>query len=95
MDGTFLDATDDLHARVVGILAAQALREPSGLTPEMTLENLGIDSLGMAEIVFAIEEEFDVAVPFNANTPDQAALDLTTVGSVCEAVVGLVREQRG
>ncbi|GAB4272991.1 MAG: acyl carrier protein [Pararhodobacter sp.] len=100
MDGTFLDATDldateDLNARVVGILAAQALREPSGLRPTMTLEELGIDSLGMAEVVFAIEEAFDVAVPFNANTPGADLLDLRTVGSVCAAVARLVQEQRG
>jgi Acyl carrier protein len=93
MDGNFVFLNDELHRQVVGILAAQALREPSGLTREMTLEGLGIDSLGMAEILFAIEETFDVQVPFNANEPD-AALDLTTVGAVCDAVERLVRAQR-
>ncbi|MCA2012441.1 acyl carrier protein [Pararhodobacter sp. CCB-MM2] len=95
MDGNFLTLEDGLQRKVVAILAAQALREPSGLTLEMTLESLGIDSLGMAEIIFAIEEDFDVQVPFNANDPDAAGLDLGTVGSVCAAVSRLVREQRG
>ncbi|MCB1395589.1 MAG: acyl carrier protein [Rhodobacter sp.] len=95
MDGAFLTNTGDLHARVVGILAAQALREPSGLTAEMSLDSLGIDSLGMAEILFAIEETFDVTVPFNANDTEGAGLDLRTVGAVCMAVEALVRDQRG
>ena len=95
MDGTFLTASDDLQGRVIAILAAQALREPSGLTLDMTLEGLGIDSLGMAEIIFAIEEEFDVMVPFNANETGAETLDLRTVGSVCGAVEQLIRAQRG
>lgn len=97
MDGTFLTQDDDLQHRVVAILAAQALREPAGLTPAMTLESLGIDSLGVAEVIFAIEEQFDVSVPFNANDPSGpgAGIDLGTVGSVCDAVARLVRGQRG
>ena len=74
MDGTFLTASDDLQGRVIAILAAQALREPSGLTLDMSLEALGIDSLGMAEIIFAIEEEFDVMVPpFSLDSPHDTA----------------------
>lgn len=94
MDGNFLTLEHGLQRKVIAILAAQALREPSGLTLDMTLESLGIDSLGMAEIIFAIEEGFDVQVPFNANEPGAAGLDLSTVGSVCAAVERLVREQR-
>jgi len=89
MDGTFAIPGDALRQRVVGILAAQALREPSGLSPEMTLDSLGIDSLGMAEILFALEESFEVQVPFNANAPE--ASDFATVGAVCDAVEALVR----
>jgi len=93
MDGGAVGATDDLHARVVAILAAQSLCDPSELTSETTLDSLGIDSLGLAEILFAIEETFDVEVPFNANTPDSAGLDLRTVGSACAAVAALVQSQ--
>ncbi|MCB1361531.1 MAG: acyl carrier protein [Rhodobacter sp.] len=95
MDGAYLTASDELNSRVIAILAAQALREPSGLTAGTTLESLGIDSLGLAEIIFAIEETFDVMVPFNANDPDAETLDLSTVGSVCAAVTALVHDQKG
>ncbi|MCA0203207.1 MAG: acyl carrier protein [Proteobacteria bacterium] len=94
MDGSFVALGDGLHRRVIAILAAQALREPSGLTREMSLESLGIDSLGMAEILFAIEEAFDVQVPFNANDPG-ATRDLSTVGGICDAVEALVSADRG
>ena len=43
----------------------------------------------MAEILFALEESFEVQVPFNANAPE--ASDFATVGAVCDAVEALVR----
>lgn len=92
MDGNRVSADHDLHGRVIAILAAQALRAPGDLTPEMRLADLGIDSLGLAEVIFAIEEGFDVQVPFNANVPGD--LDLGTVGAVCDAVQALVRAPR-
>lgn len=73
---------------VIEILAAQALREPSGLRAEDRIEDLGIDSLGMAEVIFAIEERFDVTVPLGA--AEGARLDLDSVGAVCAATVELV-----
>lgn len=94
MDGTLVSAHEDLHGRVIGILAAQALRDPADLTRAMSLESVGIDSLGLAEVIFAIEEAFDVSVPFNANAPGAGGLDLATVGAVCDAVEGLVLRAR-
>lgn len=95
MDGTLVSANEDLHGRVIGILAAQALRDPADLSRATRLENIGIDSLGLAEVIFAIEEGFDVSVPFNANAPGEGGLDLETVGAVCDAVEALVRAARG
>ena len=85
---------DETRAKVIEILAAQALRDPQSLTPTTTLDELGIDSLGLAEILFAIEEGFDVSVPFNANTPDAAGLDLGTVDAICAGVQRLIDESR-
>lgn len=48
----------------------------------------------MAEILFAIEEAFEVQVPFNANEPG-ATMDLSTVGAICDAVEALVAADRG
>jgi acyl carrier protein len=41
------------------------------VSPDATLEDLGIDSLGLVESIFAIEEAFDIQVPFNANEPER------------------------
>ena len=79
--------------RVIAIIAEQALLTPADVGEEMTLADLGIDSLGVVESIYAIEEAFDVAVPFNANDPQASEFDISTVGSIIRAVEGLVAER--
>ena len=83
----------DVAAQVIEIIAEQALLEPSDVTVSQSLEDLGIDSLGLVESIFAIEEAFDITVPFNANDPQAGDFDISTVGSIIAAVEGLIREQ--
>ena len=76
--------------QVIAIIAEQALMNVSEVKLEATLEELGIDSLGLVEAVFAIEETFDVQVPFNANDPSDSQFDISSVQSIIKAVEGLV-----
>jgi acyl carrier protein len=85
---------EDIRKRVIEIIAEQALLEPADVRPEQTPEDLGIDSLGLVEAIFAIEEAFDVSVPFNANDPTESDFDISSVAAIIEAVTGLVAEQR-
>ena len=79
--------------KVVQIIADQALLDVTDVTLEATLDDLGIDSLGVVESIFAIEEEFDIEVPFNANAPEQSDFDISSVASIVLAVENLVAEQ--
>lgn len=76
--------------QVVAIIAEQALLDPADVTLDSTLESLGIDSLGLVESIFAIEEAFDISVPFNANDPSESEFDISTVASIIAAVEALV-----
>lgn len=79
--------------RVIAILAEQAVLEPSDVSMEQSLDDLGIDSMGVVEAIFAIEEEFDIQVPFNANEPEKSEFDITSVAAVVAAVEKLRAEQ--
>ncbi|MCL4145857.1 UNVERIFIED_CONTAM: hypothetical protein GTU68_062222 [Idotea baltica] len=61
--------------------------------PESTLSDLGVDSLGLVEIVFAIEETFNITVPFNANDPSASDFDISSVQAASDGVTKLVAEQ--
>lgn len=81
--------------RVIRIIAEQAMIEPSDVSMTDTMQDLGIDSMGLVECIFALEEEFDIDVPFNANEPGQSDFDITSVASVVAGVEGLIARQKG
>ncbi len=81
--------------RVIGIIAEQAMLEPSDITMQSSLEDVGIDSLALVESIFAIEEEFDISIPFNANEPGKSEFDISDVASIVAGVEKLVSEQKG
>lgn len=86
-------ASRSVAERVIAIIAEQAVLERDQVAPEMALADLGIDSLGLVESIFAIEEAFDISVPFNANEPSKSDFDLTSVASVIAAVEALVAQK--
>lgn len=79
--------------RVIRIIAEQAVMDVAEVTPEKTLEDLGIDSLGLVESIFAIEEEFDIQVPFNANNPEESDFDISCIAAIVRAVEDLVAQK--
>ena len=79
---------------VIRILAEQAMIEPSDVQMTHSLQDLGIDSLGLVESIFALEEEFDIQVPFNANDPQAGEFDISSVAAIIGAVEGLVAAQK-
>jgi len=85
--------SDEVSARIVEIVAEQALIDPADVTPETSLEQLGLDSLGVVEMVFAIEEAFDISVPFNANEPANTDFDISNVSHIVEGVKRLIAEK--
>lgn len=82
--------TQEIAQQIIQIIAEQALLDPNDIALEAPLAELGIDSLGMVEAIFAIEEAFDISVPFNANEPAAGQFDLSTAGSIARAVTKLV-----
>ena len=63
---------------------------PTRCVPSSTLADLGIDLLGLVEAVFAIEEAFDIQVPFNANEPARSEFDISSVDAIVRAVEKLI-----
>jgi acyl carrier protein len=85
--------SQDVEQKIIEIIAEQAVLEPSDVSLDQSLEDLGIDSLGLVESIFAIEEAFDISVPFNANEPDQSDFDISSVGAIVRAVESLIKDQ--
>lgn len=74
---------------IFDIIAEKAAVERGKIHSSAKLQELEIESLDVVEIIFAIEEKFDIHVPFNANDQE---LEFETVGDVVKAVEGLINE---
>lgn len=72
--------------RLSRILAQRYKVDPARLTPDQPLESLGIDSLGMVEMLFFIEEEFGVHLPSEGVT-------FATLGEAARYVDDLIAKQ--
>jgi acyl carrier protein len=79
---------DTIAARVLKLLAKQVGREPNELTEESSLEHLGIDSLGMVEIIFGLEDEFNISIP-ESNDIQQRLKGFATVADIIQMVEAL------
>lgn len=74
--------TDPIQQQIFEIIAKQAKIDVATIKPESTLKDLGIASLDAIELIFDIEEHF------NINFPEQqgANFDSDTAQSLLDAV---------
>lgn len=82
-----------IQSKVFSIIAEQAILDPSDVTLDSTLDDLGIDSMGVVECIFAIEEEFDISIPFNANEPENGDFDISNIASIISGIEVLISEK--
>ncbi|MCA8870133.1 MAG: acyl carrier protein [Rhodobacteraceae bacterium] len=83
-----------IRQKVLEIIARQAMLEVDDISSETTLTDIGIDSLGLVEAVFAIEEHFDISIPFNANQPDATGFDTTSISAMIATIEALIAAKK-
>ncbi len=82
---------DAVREQVIAILARQALLSPEDVKPDDSPDTLGLDSLGLVEAIFAIEETFGVTVPFSPNEPVAGqGFDVSSVDRIIAEVERLI-----
>jgi|SRR5580658_7023456 len=74
----------DVTQRVLRIIADNQRKDVSLVTTESSFEELGIDSMDAVNIVFALENEF------NINVPDEEMKNIRSVRDIVEGVHKLV-----
>lgn len=80
---------EETAQKVVDVIASTQKLEPGKVTLDSTFEELQIDSLDGLNIVFALENEFDLDIP------DDQAKELKTVRQAAERIHALVESRAG
>ena len=79
---------DELTAKVLAIVARVKRIPEEQVTADSTFEELGIDSLDGMNILFELENDFDI------NVPDAQAKSLRSVREVVEGVRSLIEAKQ-
>ena len=83
----------DVAGDVIAIIAKKKRVEKSTVEVSDRLEDLGLESLDAVEMIFDLEEKFDIQIPYNANV-NNPRTEFETVGDVVNAVKKLVDEKK-
>ncbi len=78
----------NVRATLQDILVKDYKVSPELLEPQAHLSELGIDSLGLLELMFKIEDAFHLKIPGDPPT------DLVTVEDVCTYIESLIGGRR-
>jgi len=81
--------TDSIESQVMAIIAKKRKLDPATVTLDSTFEQLGVDSLDAADLLFTFEDTFGIVVP------DEAAQSMKSVRQVVDGVRRLVAERAG
>jgi acyl carrier protein len=79
----------DVLTTLLGILEKDYKIAPDYLDPQAQLSAVGIDSLGLLELMFKIEDTFHLKIPGDPPT------NLMTIQDVCRYIELLVASQQG
>ena len=78
---------DPIIERVIQVIMKTQHMDAGTVKPESTFEEMKVDSLDGLQILFALEEEF------NINIPDEAAKQLKSVADIAQGIRSLLPEQ--
>ena len=79
---------------IFDIVAKQAKADRATLKRDTKLSELDLQSIDIIELIFAIEDKFDISVPYSPNDLNSAGISFDTIGDVIDAVGRLTAEQK-
>jgi acyl carrier protein len=83
----------DVASGVIAIISKKKRVEKPTVELSDRLEDLGLESLDAVEMIFDLEEKFDIEIPYNANT-NSPRTEFDTVGDVVNAIEKLVAKKK-
>jgi acyl carrier protein len=81
--------SDELIQRVLKVIATSRRIPLETVTIDGEFQQLGIDSMDAVEILFALENEFDISIP------DDEVRSVRNVRQMCEGVEKLIAAKPG
>ena len=82
----------DIEQQILSIIQEHAPNADGEIGRDSPIDELGIDSFSVVEIIFDVEDKLGIEIPFNAN--DATLNSAKNVGQILDAVVKFVDEKQ-
>ncbi|MHC4104829.1 MAG: acyl carrier protein [Planctomycetota bacterium] len=84
--------SDSINNEILDILAKHTQLEREKVTLATPLDDIGVDSLLMVEIIYDLEERFDISIP-DPEMIDEQKRQFKTADDVVRVVKELIQQQ--
>ena len=83
---------DNIEERVLELVGEQMGIDPKQIPLNKKFEDLNLDSVAIVELVFSLEETFDISIPFEGLDENDIKKRFDTVSSLANHLKDLLRK---
>ena len=82
---------DKIEERVLELVGEQAGADPKEISLFSKFEDLNLDSVAIVELIFSLEEAFNVSIPFEGLDESELKRNFHTISSLIDHLKGLLQ----
>ena len=83
---------DSIEEKVLELIGEQVGVDPQEIFLSSKLEDLNLDSVAIVELVFLLEEKFEISIPFEGLDESELKRNFYTVASIVNHVKDLLQK---
>ena len=83
---------DNIEETVLELVGDQVGIDPQEIFPSSKLEDLNLDSVAIVELVFLLEEKFEISIPFEGLDESELKRNFYTVSSIVDHLKDLMQK---
>ena len=83
---------DNIEETVLELVGEQVGVDPQEIFLSSKLEDLNLDSVAIVELVFLLEEKFEISIPFEGLDESELKRNFYTVSSIVDQIKDLLQK---
>jgi acyl carrier protein len=83
---------DNIEEKVLELVGEQVGIEPQEIILSSKLEDLNLDSVAIVELVFLLEEKFEISIPFEGLDESELKRNFHSVSSIVDHLKELLKK---
>ena len=83
---------DNIEEKVLELVGEQAGIDPQEIFLSSKLEDLNLDSVALVELVFLLEEKFEISIPFEGLDESELKTNFYTISSLINHLKDLLQK---